>query len=66
MKINLNKLRDVMVCDGILVMVLIGYESDDNRLRVLDKVDRMVSHPSCKHLHQRLLPTMHQFSGPEL
>ena len=66
MKINLNKLRDVMVCDGILVMVLIGYGSDDNRLRVLDKVDWMVSHSNCKHLHQRLLPTMHQFSDPEL
>ena len=46
--------------------VLVGYGSNDNRLRVWKKaVDCMVFHSDCKHLHQRLLPEIHQFSEPE-
>ena len=47
------------------VMVLVEYGSNDNRLRVREKVDWIVCHFDCKHLHQRLLPVMHQFSEPE-
>ena len=39
----------------VLVMVLVGYGGNDNRLGVLEKVDWMVFHPDCKHLHQRQL-----------
>ena len=49
----------------VLVMVLIGYGSNENRLRVWDKVDWVVSHLNCKNFYQRLLPTMHQRFKPE-
>ena len=49
----------------VLVMVLIGYGSNENRLRVWDKVDWVVSHLNFKNLYQRLLPTMHQRFKPE-
>ena len=49
----------------VLVMVLEGYGSNENRLSVWDEVDWVVSRSNCKNLHQRLLPTMHQFSEPE-
>ena len=46
-------------------MVLVGYGSNDNKLRLWKKVDWMVFHSVCKHLHQRLLPAVHQLSNPE-
>ena len=46
-------------------MVLLGYGSNDNKLRVRDKVDWIFSHFNYKHLHQRLLPAIDQFSEPE-
>ena len=46
-------------------MVLVGYGSNGNKLRLWKKVDWMVFHSVCKYLHQRLLPAMHQFSDPE-
>ena len=45
--------------------VLVGYGSNDNRLRAWVKVGWMVCHSDRKHLHQRLLPAIHQFSEPE-
>ena len=45
-----------------LVMVLAGCEGNDNRLRIWERVVKyMVCHSGSRHLHQRLLPTMHQF-----
>ena len=44
------------------VMVLLGYASIDNRLRVWEKVEWMVCHSDYKPLHQRVLPAIHQFS----
>ena len=45
-----------------LVIVLIGYGSD-NRLKVWKRVECMVFHSDRKHLHlhQRLLPAIHDF-----
>ena len=48
-----------------LLMVLELYGSNDNRLRVWEKVDLMVCHSDCKHLHQGLLPAIHQLSESE-
>ena len=42
------------------LMVLVGYGSNNNRLSVREKVDWMVYHSAFKHLHQRLLPAIHQ------
>ena len=38
-----------------LVMVLVGYGTNDIRLRVWEMVEWMICHSFCKHLHQRLL-----------
>ena len=46
-------------------MVLVGYESNDNRLRVWEKGDWMAFHSDRKHLHHRLQPLLHQFSEPK-
>ena len=37
------------------MMILIGYEVNENRLKIRDKEDWMVFHSDWKHLHQRLL-----------
>ena len=47
------------------VKVLVGYGSNDNRLRVSEMVHWIVCHSDCTHLLQRLLPATHQFSEPE-
>ena len=39
----------------VLVMILVEYQINDNRLRIRDKEDWMVFHSDWKHLHQRLL-----------
>ena len=39
----------------VLVMVLVGYGINDNRLRIKKMVDFMVFYCDCKHCHQRLL-----------
>ena len=44
---------------------IVGYRSNDNGLRVWEKVDWMVSHSDSKHLHQRQLPGIKKFSEPE-
>ena len=49
----------------VLVMVLVGYGRNDNRLRVSEKVDWMVFHSGRKHVHQRLLPEIQQFPESE-
>ena len=51
---------------GILVLVLelVGYGSNENRLSVLVKVNWMVFHSFWKHLHQREVLEIHQFSEP--
>ena len=49
----------------VLMMVLVGYGSNDNMLRVCKKVDSLFSHSDCKHFHQRPLPETHQFPEPE-
>ena len=44
-------------------MVLVGYGSNENRLRVYGKVDlKMVCHSDRKYLPQRVLLEIHQFS----
>ena len=48
----------------VLVRVLVGYGSNNNSLRVWEKFDWMVCHSDCKHLHQGLLPAIHQSSEP--
>ena len=47
-------------CDSIS-----RYGNNDKKLRVWEKMDWMVFHSDSKHLHQRLLPAMHQFSEYE-
>ena len=49
----------------VLVMALVGYGSNDNRLNVWEKVKWMFCHSNCKYLHQRLVLAVHQFSEPE-
>ena len=47
-------------------MVLVGYQSSDNKVKVWEKVDWMICYFDCKHFSQRLLlPAIHQFSEPE-
>ena len=46
---------------SVLMMVLVGYEINDNKLRVLEKVDWMDFHSNRKQLRQRVLPAVHQF-----
>ena len=48
-----------------LVMVLVGYGSNDYRLKVWQNVDWMICHSNCKHFYSRLLRAMHQFFEPE-
>lgn len=38
-----------------LVMVIVEYGSNDNRLKIKERVERMAYHSDRKHLHQRLL-----------
>lgn len=46
-------------------MVLIGYESNVNRMRLLKRVECMACSHDNKRLHQRLLPTLRHFSDLE-
>ena len=45
--------------------VFVGYGSNNNRLRVYEKVDWLVYHSDLKHLPQRVLLAIHQFFEPE-
>ena len=45
-----------------LLMVLVGFGSNDNRLRVWERVEWMVCHSYSKHLHQRPLSAICQYS----
>ena len=51
----------------VIVMVLVGYGSIDNRLRLWPKADWMFFHSDRKNLYQRLLllPAAHQFLESE-
>ena len=53
----------------VLLMVLVGYGSNDNRLRVWEKVDWIICHSDCKHLYQRSSssssPAIYQLYEPE-
>ena len=44
-----------------IVIVLVGYGSNNNRLRVYEKVDWLLCHSDLKHLSQRVLLVIHQF-----
>ena len=50
-------------------MVLVGYGSNDNKIRVGEKVNWIICHSDCKHLHQRSssssLPEIYQFYKSE-
>ena len=46
-------------------MLLVGYGSNDNRLRVGEMLDWIVCCFNYKQLHQRLLPAINQFFEPE-
>ena len=61
--IPIRKKINQMVSRGmwVVVMVLVGYWSNDNRLRVWEKTDWIICHSDCKHLLQRLLSVVHQF-----
>ena len=37
---------------GVFVMVLVGYRNNDNKLKIWENVDWIVSHSDRKHLHQ--------------
>ena len=50
---------------GGLVIILVGYGSNNNRLRVYEKVHWLLCHSDLKHLPQRVLLAMHQFFEPE-
>ena len=45
-----------------LVIVLVGYGSNNNRLKIYEKVYWMVCHSDFKHLPQGALLAIHQFS----
>ena len=45
----------------VLVIVLVGYGSNDNRLRVWEKMNSKVFHSDHIDLHRRVLPAIHQF-----
>ena len=49
----------------VLVMVLVGYGDNDNRLKIWGKVDWMVCHSDQKHPHQRLPTAIKELSEPE-
>ena len=44
----------------VLVKVLVEYGSNDNMVRVWEKINWMVCHFDSKHLHQKLLPPIFQ------
>ena len=44
-----------------LVIVLVGYGSNNNRLRVYERVDWLFFHSDLKHLPQRVLLAIHHF-----
>ena len=46
-------------------MVLAGYKSNDNRLRIWEKRDCMVFHTDLKNIYHRLLPLIHHVSEPK-
>ena len=48
----------------VLVMILEKYGSNENMLKVSENV-WIVYHSNCKHLHHRLILTIHQFFEPE-
>ena len=48
----------------MIVMVLLEYGTNDNIMRVWEKVNWMICHSDCKYLHQRILLGIHQFSEP--
>ena len=47
------------------MIVLVGYGSNNNELRVYEKVDWLVCHSGLKHIPQRVLLAIHQFFEPE-
>ena len=50
---------------SVLAIIFVGYGNNKNKSRVWEKVGLMVCHSNCKHIHQRLLPAIHQFSELE-
>ena len=44
----------------VLVMVYVGYGTNDNRLSVREWVDWMLFYSDCKRLYQRLLAMRNQ------
>ena len=48
----------------VLVIVLEGFGSNDNRLMVWEKMDWMVFYSDCKHPYQRQLSAIHQVFEP--
>ena len=53
----------------VLLMVLVGYGSNENRFRAWKKVNWITCYSDCKHLHQRSssssLSVIYQFYEPE-
>ena len=47
----------------VLGILLVGYWSNENR--VWENMDWIIFHFDCKHLHQRVLPAIHQFCETE-
>ena len=48
------------------MIILIGYGSNNNRLRIYEKMDWMVSHSDLMHLPQRILLSIHKSFELEL
>ena len=42
-------------------VMIIGYGSNDNRVRIWERVEWMICHSDYKYLHQRLLPAIINF-----
>ena len=42
------------------MIVLVGYGSNNNRLRIYENVDWMLCHSDLKHLPERVLLAIHQ------
>ena len=61
--------RCIGSCGEILsfnVFLMVSLFNNGDRWKTWERIGRMDSHSNCRHLSQKLLLTIYQFSGPEL
>ena len=61
--------RCIGSCGEILsfnVFLMVSLFNNGDRWKTWERMGRMDSHSNCRHLSQKLLLTIYQFSGPEL